>query len=119
MTHPWNFRSGVGHCKVCEGTGSVPNGRGLGGNDPDSFNVDCPACDGDPIIPCEVCGCEVTSGFDCIACDAVAELPSSALTEFDAIAKAIKAAMEARLLSFSAAPNRIPNARWLATAGVR
>ena len=40
--HPWNYASGVIECGTCEGKGSYWNGRGLGGNDPDSWDIECP-----------------------------------------------------------------------------
>ena len=81
LTHPedkWNYHSAVTPCATCEGTGEVWNGKGNGGNDPDSFNVDCPNC-GDPtpgVFACKVCGFQhVVPGYDCLACETVAAIP--------------------------------------------
>ena len=65
-------------CRNCDGTGEVWNGRGNGGNDPDSWVVECPDCDGEGHFPCDACGNTVPmDGYDCFACDTANALPNS------------------------------------------
>lgn len=66
----------VRQCSECEGTGEVSNGRGRGGNDPDSWNVDCDECGGTGYFPCEACGNPFDmKGHDCFVCETVGALP--------------------------------------------
>jgi hypothetical protein len=68
----WYRKSGIIECDTCEGNGSYWNGRGLGGNDPDSWDIECQGCDGAGHFPCATCGNEVrSSGYDCIVCDTI------------------------------------------------
>ena len=97
ITH--RCKSGVQHCGECEGRGDVSNGRGLGGNDPASWMVDCPECHGEPIIACEVCGFDLeVPGYDCLACFVAGELPDELVTAEvgGGLAMAIAMAMVAR-----------------------
>jgi len=62
-------------CNECDGHGRVWDGKGKGGNDPDSGDVECPDCEGEGTWPCDICGCEVTvAGYDCIVCATAADL---------------------------------------------
>ncbi len=65
-------KSGVFDCHTCDGDGCVSNGRGRGGNDPDSWSIPCEECDGEGITPCEVCGFKRrVRGYDCVVCETV------------------------------------------------
>lgn len=80
-TRPWNYHSAVSDCQACEGHGGVWNGRGLGGNDPDSWSVPCEDCEETGIEPCSVCGFNVhVAGTDCLACQTVFEIADKDLT---------------------------------------
>lgn len=96
----WDHASHVASCTTCEGKGEVWNGKGLGGNDPDSWNVECPDCNGAGHFACKVCGFDlVIAGFDCFACDVTHDIPASMLTADTAaqIGTAMAAAFEARV----------------------
>jgi hypothetical protein len=68
---------GIIPCTTCEGSGEVWNGRGKGGVDPDSWNIECSDCAGLGCEPCEACGNTVrVGGFDCFACEVVGMMPS-------------------------------------------
>lgn len=68
----WYRNSGVIECDWCDGKGSYWNGRGHGGNDPDSCDIECAACDGVGHFPCATCGFDVpTGGYDCLVCDTI------------------------------------------------
>jgi len=97
----WNHASGVIPCTLCEGRGTVWNGKGLGGNDPESWDIDCPDCEGHGHEPCKVCGFDmVVAGYDCLVCDTVYALTDKDLSLVDpvaftvAFAKALKAEAE-------------------------
>lgn len=95
----WDYHSGVTHCPECGGEGGQWNGRGRGGNDPDSWLIDCPECEGAGIQPCPVCGYQyITPGVDCPACATVADLPDQHLadTYADALVGAVRKAISAR-----------------------
>ena len=80
----WYRKSGIVECDVCEGNGSYWNGRGLGGNDPDSWDIECQGCDGVGHFPCATCGNEVrSSGYDCIVCDTVWSLSPKECDEIE------------------------------------
>lgn len=67
---------GIHECATCEGKGSVWNGRGHGGNDPDSWDIECEDCDGRGHFACEVCGNTVkVDGHDCFVCETEGALP--------------------------------------------
>jgi hypothetical protein len=92
----WYRKSGIVSCDRCEGHGAYWNGRGLGGTDPESWDIDCPDCDALGHHACAVCGFDVVApGFDCLACDMVRELPIGQLTGevADKLAASIKAAI--------------------------
>ncbi len=36
----WYRKSGITECATCDGEGRYPNGRGLGCNDPDSWDIE-------------------------------------------------------------------------------
>lgn len=77
----WHKNSGVIECPHCEGRGSHWNGRGLGGNDPDSWDVECDACEGYGNHECKVCGFGIAMpGFDCLVCETVVNIPAALLT---------------------------------------
>ena len=100
ITRPWDYHSGVPDCETCEGHGHVSNGRGRGGNDPDSWNVECRDCDGNGHHVCAVCGFDTqVAGYDCLACATVSELADRDLTRVkpEELAAALGAAMQARL----------------------
>ena len=62
-------------CNECDGHGRVWDGKGKGGNDPDSGDVECPDCEGEGTWPCDICGCEVAvAGYDCVVCDTLYNL---------------------------------------------
>ena len=62
-------------CSECEGDGYVWDGKGKGGNDPDSGYPECEECEGEGSFPCDICGCEVeVTGFDCVVCDTLYNL---------------------------------------------
>lgn len=92
----WYRQSGVIQCERCEGQGSFWNGRGLGGNDPDSWDIDCEDCDAHGHHACGVCGFDIpVTGVDCLACDLVRELDEKQLTDevADKLAAAVKASI--------------------------
>jgi DnaJ-class molecular chaperone len=98
---PWNADSGVLTCSSCDGAGAVWNGRGKGGNDPDSWSVPCPACHGAGKHACAVCGFAVeVAGYDCLVCDTVngiadAEAGDIVVNDFaECLARAIIAKLE-------------------------
>lgn len=99
MTRKWNHDSHAHYpCGGCEGHGEVWNGRGRGGNDPDSWNAPCPDCRGAGHFPCHVCGFDqVIPGFDCMACETIGHLYPGDLQRFDpaAFAKAVGNAVAA------------------------
>lgn len=101
ITKPWNHASAVTCCQTCEGEGTVRSSRRASIHDP--FPEDaCPDCDGPHAKECAVCGSEIeVPGFDCIACQAVADLPDHCLNDFvvDELAAAMKLAICARLAS--------------------
>lgn len=108
----WNYHSAVTPCPTCEGTGEVWNGKGHGGNDPDSFDVDCPDCVGSPVEglwPCKVCGFQhVVEGYDCLVCETVASIPEAAL---DAIEREHLQRAFAAALSAAGSAGTIPTRR--------
>ena len=63
-------------CAICDGRGERWNGRGTGhANDPDSYDVECEACNGLGHLPCPVCGFNIDiPGYDCFPCEVVREL---------------------------------------------
>lgn len=92
----WYSNSGITKCEHCDGHGSYWNGRGLGGNDPESWAIPCEHCEETGHRDCEVCGFDiVVPGADCLACDMVRELSSDQLTDevADKLAASIKAAI--------------------------
>ena len=96
----WYSNSGITKCDRCEGQGSYWNGRGFGGTDPDSWDIDCPDCDAQGHHACGVCGFDVVvPGFDCLACDMARELPASLLPDevADKLAAAVKASIHVRI----------------------
>lgn len=71
----WYRESGVIKCDTCDGRGSIWNGRGLGGNDPDSWDIACEDCDGAGHFACQTCGFATpVAGYDCLVCDTVYSL---------------------------------------------
>jgi hypothetical protein len=89
----WYRKSGIVECDTCEGNGSYWNGRGLGGNDPDSWDIECEGCDGAGHFACATCGNDVqVSGYDCAVCDLLYECPDLDVAVF---AAALKRAKEA------------------------
>ena len=103
INRPWNFRSEVQHCDTCNSTGRV-----AGHERPSTWNpypeAACDDCGGrEGAAPCEVCGSDMhVQGYDCFVCQCVDEIPRHALADGDALAKALKTAINARLLSLSA-----------------
>lgn len=98
--------SGVTDCQTCDGTGSVSNGRGLGGNDPDSWSVECEDCEGVGHFACEVCGFnQRVTGFDCLACDALVGVLVADLQKIDksALCTAMGHAFDAALAAIAKA----------------
>lgn len=98
IARPWDYLSGVSRCETCEGRGKVHSFRRATTWDPYP-EVDCPDCDGEHEPECEVCGCEIiVSGYDCIACNIVSDLPAADLNpaSIDRFVAAIKAAAAAR-----------------------
>jgi Ribonuclease G/E len=92
----WYSKSGIIPCDRCEGEGSFWNGRGYGGNDPDSWSIECEDCDGVGHHACGVCGFDIEiPGVDCLACDLVREIPEALLSDqtADALATAVKASI--------------------------
>lgn len=103
-TQPWNYYSHAHKpCDACEGHGEVWNGRGLGGNDPDSWGIECEDCEGAGHFPCAVCGFDFeVVGYDCFVCNAVSDLPDALLLNskfrpefFEALDRAFDAAAKA------------------------
>jgi hypothetical protein len=81
----WHSKSGVTRCDECDGQGAVWNGRGRGGCDPDSWDIECEACEGNGFHPCAVCGFDMDmAGYDCLACETVASIASKDLPHIDA-----------------------------------
>lgn len=71
----WYSKSGIVPCATCDGKGSYWNGRGLGGNDPDSWDIECADCCGTGHFACAVCGWDTpVAGYDCLVCDFTHEL---------------------------------------------
>lgn len=71
----------------------------MGGNDPDSWDIDCPECHGAGMHTCKVCGFDhVVTGYDCAACALVLELDDRQLTieVANSLYESIIAAMAAR-----------------------
>lgn len=104
-TRPWNYHSHVAPCDQCEGIGSYPNGRGLGGNDPDSWDIECDECEGHGHSACKVCGFDhIVPGYDCLACSTVEDVPTKLLTdEFRAdFVQAVFGAFDAARLAHAA-----------------
>ena len=96
----WNKNSGVmPACQECEGAGYVPAARRPSIHDPYPENpCDCGLGPHDPM--CEVCGCTIeVAGFDCIACDTVANLANGQVDErtiTEITAAIVRAAQAAR-----------------------
>ena len=102
MSKPWNYHSHVTACTTCNGHGAVASQRPRTVSDP--YPEDrCTDCDGEPHEPeCEVCGYNLpVAGFDCLACDTVANLNAGELANFDAdkFAAAVKSAVGAALVA--------------------
>ena len=69
-------------CSNCDGEGMHGNGRGRGGNDPDSWDIPCEMCESEGYFPCEVCGNTVhLDTVDCFVCDSIGCLPSDGITK--------------------------------------
>lgn len=80
----WFRRSGIASCATCDGEGRYWNGRGLGGNDPDSWMIDCADCCGTGQFNCEVCGFSTpVSGYDCLVCTMNYELTAEQREKID------------------------------------
>lgn len=78
----WYRDSGILACEECEGKGSRWNGHGCGGNDPDSWDIDCAECEAQGYHECPVCGFGVRVGaFDCLVCDNAREIPEALRTD--------------------------------------
>lgn len=99
----WDHSSGVDDCDACEGQGRTSHG-GMGGNDPDTYTLECPECDGRGFHACSVCGFDVqTSGFDCLVCSLAAELTPAQMNDInpadlaDSFAAAVNAALNGRV----------------------
>lgn len=106
----WYLKSGIISCDRCEGQGSFWNGRGMGGNDPDSWSIDCEDCDGLGHHACGVCGFDVpVTGVDCLACDLVREMDDAQLT--DEVADKLAAAVKASVMFARVHVERIDRAR--------
>lgn len=95
----WNYHSAVTPCPPCEGKGAAPNRPWLSNGDPDCWDVECEACEGVGHHACAVCGFDHSiPGYDCLICEAVADIPASVLEDHDtaliiaAFAKALDAA---------------------------
>lgn len=103
ITRPWNFHSEVKHCTTCDGLGRVASQARPTVSNPFP-ETDCNDCSGrEGAAPCEVCGFSIhVPGYECLPCQLVDELPRHALADADDVLRAIKTAMEARLLSLSA-----------------
>lgn len=85
----WYRKSGIIPCTTCDGLGSYWNGRGLGGNDPDSWDIECEDCDGTGHHACAVCGYDTPlAGYDCYPCDSINSLADSDLAKVDPAALA-------------------------------
>lgn len=94
----WYSKSGIMPCSTCDGVGGEMTKPFGHSNDPDNYLIECQDCDGEGHHACEVCGNTVSvSGFDCLACDMVLELPASDLNATTAaeLAKAVVRAVEA------------------------
>jgi len=73
-TRPWNHESGVFTCGTCDGLQVVASQRRGTVDDP-CPEVRCPDCIGVP-VECQVCGNDLdVTGYDCLVCDTVNELP--------------------------------------------
>lgn len=80
----WYSKSGIVPCATCDGAGSYWNGRGMGGNDPDSWDIDCADCEGQGHFACQTCGFDVpVAGYDCLACSTIYELSLAELAAID------------------------------------
>ena len=98
MARPWNYRSHVHVCDLCEGAGVVWSSHKATINDPyPEQPCECGLGEHEP--ECPVCGFQiVVPGYDCLACDTVNDIPDAMLTPdtasklSDAIARAIEAA---------------------------
>ena len=96
ICRPWNYYSAVSHCEDCDGKGHRWNGRGMGGNDPDSWAIPCETCEETGLVECPVCGFDIdVPGYDCLACETVNELSAGQLT--DAVADKLTAAIKAAI----------------------
>ncbi|MDT0507511.1 hypothetical protein [Novosphingobium sp. MMS21-SN21R] len=70
---------------------------------------------------CKVCGFDIqVTGYDCLVCQTVAELPDDALNPVSAVhmAASVNRAITASVRS-GEVNQPIPDARWMAQAGVR
>ena len=98
ITRPWNYHSAVTACEECNGHGVVRAYRTPTVNDPYPENP-CPNCEGEHEPACTVCGSTIeATGYDCIVCQMVADLPTSAMNDASAkvISEAIANAINAR-----------------------
>lgn len=121
----WHNKSGVGHCTTCNDTGIVASQRRATVNDPypEATCDDCYGMD----HACEVCGNTVhVQGFDCLVCDMALEVPGpqldadTAATLAAALVRAVDVAAKHRASIRSGEVSQpIPDARWMAQAGVR
>lgn len=94
---PWNHESGVHTCETCEGTGKVHAARRATVDDPYP-EADCRDCAGEADPECPVCGSSViVTGYDCIVCQMVADLPDAYLCDGAHIAEAVGNAIAARI----------------------
>lgn len=121
----WHNKSGVGHCTTCDGIGHVASQRQPTINDPypETECTDCYGMD----QACEVCGNTVhVQGFDCLVCDMAMELDGpqldadTAATLAAALVRAVDVAAKHRAsIRGGEVCQPIPDARWMAQAGVR
>ena len=75
----WNYRSGVASCHICDGAGVVHAARRATIDDPYP-ETDCECGIGEHLPECEVCGFTIeVPGYDCLACQTVADIPAKLL----------------------------------------
>jgi len=98
----WYAKSGIIECATCDGIGHYWNGRGLGGNDPDSWDIECADCCAQGHFACAVCGFSTpVNGYDCLVCTMNYELTPEQRGEInpaslaEAFTRSIAAAKEA------------------------
>jgi len=96
IPRPWNYHSGVHNCATCNGLGVVSSQTRATTWDPYP-ETPCPDCDGvEHEAECAVCGSTLEmAGYDCFVCQTVDELPAN--VDADALTKAIRTALDARL----------------------